>query len=245
MEKIDLHIHSSLSSDAAPSFEEIFRKLKKEGVTKGALTNHIPEPPGHVWYGDCGAVKKLKKQRDRLEDKYGIRVLVGAEIDVINNNGALALPDAVVSEFEIVISGVHRYPTLMRPLPNGESMHYGPAEYYAVSEGVLRNPLVTVLAHPVWAFDKLFPESMQKQANAWFPEIYKREIMRIASEEGKAVELNADEIWRMDDAWFEFGRQYGNTWSIGSDAHKLQFVGCVDVCYEAVKKYGIRKLISV
>jgi histidinol phosphatase-like PHP family hydrolase len=237
--KIDYHIHSRNSSDGSASLDEIAARLKAAGVTEAAITDHIPELPGHVWYGDVGAVVALKKARDRIEDQYGFRLFVGAEIDVIDNSGRLAAPEALVREFEIVISGVHRCPTLMRPLPNKESMHYGPAEYYAISEGVLRNPLVTLLAHPVWAFDRLFMPEHKDQAVSMFPEIYKREIMRVAAHEGKPVEINDAEIHLMDDAWFAFGKTYGTTYSIGSDGHKLENIGNVDRAYAAVARYNI------
>ena len=239
MPKTDYHIHSNNSSDAEANLEDIVVKLKAEGVTSAAITDHIPELPNHTWYGKCGAITELKKKRDRLEDQYGLKLFIGAEIDVIDNSGRLAAPDTLVREFEIVISGVHRYPTLTRPLPNRDSLHYGPAEYYAISEGVLRNPLVTVLAHPVWAFDKLFPTEDLSRAEALFPEIYKREIMRLAAEEGKYVELNSDEVHRMDEAWFSFGREFGTSYSIGSDAHLLKHIGCVERSYNAVDYYKI------
>src|SRR3989339_409603 len=139
MRKIDLHIHSNLSSDALPTMEEVFLKLKREKAAIGALTNHIPEIPGHLWYGGCGAVTRLKKMRDTLEDRYGVRLLIGAEIDLINDAGKLAAPDALIKEFELVLSGVHRFPSLTRyhsgkrdhrPVTNRDSAHYGVAAYY-------------------------------------------------------------------------------------------------------------------
>lgn len=237
--KTDYHIHSANSSDAEAPLEAVVAKLKAEGVTSAAITDHIPELPGHVWYGRCGAVTALKKKRDQLEDQYGLRLFIGAEIDVIDSSGRLAAPDALAREFEIVISGVHRYPTLTRPFPNKDSAHYGPPEYYAISEGVLRNPLVTVLAHPGWAFDRLFPEENKALAGECFPEIYKREIMRIAAEEGKYIELNSAEIHLMDEAWFAFGREFGTRYSMGSDAHTLQNIGSVEPSLHAVEKYKI------
>jgi len=118
-------------------------------------------------------------------------------------------------------------------------MHYGPAQYYAITEGILKNEQVTVLAHPLFAYDFLFPPHKKAEAIRSFPEIYKREIMRIAAEEGKAVELNSDDIDRMDDAWFSFGQTYGTMYSIGSDAHSLKHVGDVKKSYEYVQKYKI------
>src|SRR3989339_1822757 len=114
MKKIDLHLHSDLSSDGKVSFEKIVRKLKEENVQTAALTNHIPEVPGHLWYASCNAVVNLKKERDKLEDTYGVRILVGAEIDVIDVSGRLAAPESLIDEFEFIISGVHRYPNATR-----------------------------------------------------------------------------------------------------------------------------------
>ena len=245
MPRVDLHIHSDLSSDASGSFAEVAAALADRKIATAALTNHIPELSGRVWYGDCDSISKLKLERDRLEDEHGLRILVGAEIDVIDSTGRLAAPTALVEEFEHVVSGVHRYPGMMRhdsgrPVTTGkDSTHYGPAEYYAISEGLLRNPLVNVLAHPLYAIDYLYPKEQKKLAFESFPDIYVREIMRIAAEEGKAVELNAADVSKMDERWFHFGDEYGTAYSLGSDAHGLDRVGEIGPALDAVERYGI------
>ncbi len=245
MPKVDLHIHCNLSSDGSGTFAEVAEVLAGKGIATAALTNHIPELSGRIWYGECDSISKLKAQRDCLEDKHGLRILVGAEIDVIDNSGRLAAPTALIEELDHVVSGVHRYPGMMRldtgqPVTTGrDSTHYGPAEYYAISEGLLRNPLVKVLAHPLYAIDYLYPKEQKKLAFETFPDIFVREIMRIAAEEGKAVELNSSDVSKMDERWFHFGDEYGTTYSLGSDAHGLDRVGEIGPALEAVEKYGI------
>ena len=221
-----------------------------------AITNHIPEIFGHIWYGDCDAIVKMKQKRDILEDRYQLRILIGAEIDVIDTSGTLAYPASNLGEFEFIVSGVHRYPNTTRgsdkkrstrPLPNQDSMHYGIAEYYRISEAILQNPFVNVLAHPLYAFGFLFTEEKKDEAIAGFPEIYIREIMRNAANEGKAIELNSSEIHLMNDQWFMYGDEYRTMYSIGSDAHHPDRIAEVDASYEVVDTYSIPedRIISV
>ena len=248
MKRIDLHIHSNHSSDAMSTIAEIAQIATEKKMDIIAITNHIPEIAGHIWYGDCDSIAKMKRERDALEDKHQLRILIGAEIDVIDTTGALAYPSTNLSEFEFIISGVHRYPNTTRgadkkqstrPFPNQDSMHYGIAEYYRITEGILRNPYVNVLAHPLYAFSFLFTDEMKPNAISNFPEIYIREIMKLAASEGKAVELNASEVHLMNDLWFQYGDAFGTRYSIGSDSHKPQTVCEIQPSLDAMKKYGI------
>ena len=248
MKSIDLHIHSHHSSDATSSLDEIARIAAEKKMDIIAITNHIPEIAGHIWYGDCDSIAKLKHERDGLEDTHQLKILIGAEIDVIDTTGALAYPSSNLSEFEFIVSGVHRYPNITRgadkkqssrPFPNQDSMHYGIAEYYRITEGILRNPHVDVLAHPLYAFSFLFTDEMKPNAISMFPEIYIREIMKLAAQEGKAVELNAAEVHLMNDLWFKYGDEFGTRYSIGSDSHKPQTVCEIQASLDVMKKYGI------
>ena len=248
MKAIDLHIHSNHSSDATSTLDEIAQIASEKKMDVIAITNHIPELAGHIWYGDCDSIIKMKQQRDALEDQHQVRILIGAEIDVIDTTGALAYPSTNLSEFEFIVSGVHRYPIttrgtdkmhFTRPFPNQDSMHYGIAEYYRITEGILRNPHVDVLAHPLYAFSFLFTDELKPNAVSMFPEIYIREIMKLAAMEGKAVELNAAQVHLMNELWFQYGDEFGVQYSIGSDSHKPQTICDVRKSLEVIEKYHI------
>lgn len=247
MIRTDLHFHSELSSDASGTFEEIALALVEQKIEFAALTNHIPEIPGHIWYGDCDAVSKLKSERDKVADKYGVNLLIGAEIDVIDNSGTLAAPQSFIDELEFVVSGVHRYPNVtrnhekhtQRPLRNMDSMHYGLAEYFAISIGLLRNPNIDVLVHPLYALDFLYSEEYKDSCIDEFPEIYIRDIMKIAAEENKAIELNSSVVHRMNEKWFYYGEQYGTKYSIGSDAHSPNRIGNIEKSLKVAEQYGL------
>ena len=247
MIRTDLHFHSALSSDASGTLEEVAVALVENKIQFAALTNHIPEIHKHIWYGDCDSILNIKKERDLVCEKYGINLLIGAEIDVISNSGLIGAPQSLIDEFEFVVSGVHRYPSIMRnsegrvgrPLVNKDSMHYGLAEYFALSVGILRNPGVDVLAHPLWGLDFLYPEEFAESCRDEFPEIYIRDIMKIAAEENTAIELNSAEVHLMGEKWFYYGDQFGTKYSIGSDAHSPKRVGDIEKSLQVADKYGL------
>jgi putative hydrolase len=118
-------------------------------------------------------------------------------------------------------------------------MHYGLPEYYAISVGLLRNPDVDVLAHPLWGLDFLYPAEYKESCRDEFPEIYIRDIMKIAAEENKAIELNSAEVGLLSEKWFYYGREFGTKYSIGSDAHLPERIGDIEKSIEVANKYGI------
>ena len=66
-----------------------------------------------------------------------------------------------------------------------------------------------------------------------------REIMRLAANEGKAVELNASEVHLMNDDWFKYGKEFGTIYSIGSDAHSAGKVCQIEASLSTIARHEI------
>ena len=98
----DLHTHTNYSAHAVNSVTEMIFQAKKLGLKAIAITDHSPSMPdsGHIWH--FGNVDDIPAIVD------GVAVLYGAEVDVMNVNGDMDLPDSYMKRLNWVIASLHK-----------------------------------------------------------------------------------------------------------------------------------------
>lgn len=110
----DLHVHTNLSL-CAPRHSTLAAQLlaaKECGITTLGISNHCWDssfPGASSWYltQDVDHVQEIRKEIAALDDDYGIRILVGAEIEA---SGFLALSPKNADKFDyILISASHTH----------------------------------------------------------------------------------------------------------------------------------------
>jgi putative hydrolase len=102
MLSIDLHIHTLRSSEAFSSLYEIAYEAQNRDMLMIGITDHGPGVPE-------GAVESYFRQGKRLPDRLlGVRLLFGAEMNIMNEAGGLDLPDEVVDLLDLPTAGLHR-----------------------------------------------------------------------------------------------------------------------------------------
>lgn len=110
----DLHVHTNLSScaPATATLEATLRSAKQLGVKTLGISNHCWDaefPGANPWYFPQGVdhVQEIRKEIAALDDDFGIRILVGAEIEA---SGFLALSPKNADKFDyILISASHTH----------------------------------------------------------------------------------------------------------------------------------------
>jgi DNA polymerase (family 10) len=155
------------------------------------------------------SVEDLRRKHleiDRLNRSLrGFRILKGAEVDILAD-GSLDYPDDVLEGLDVVVASIHTRFTLDEA-----------AQTKRVTTA-LRHPRVTLLGHPTGR--------MLGQRDAHPIDL--REIIKVAREEGKALELNAQpDRLDLSERPLREARAAGVMIAIDSDAHdtmSLSFV---------------------
>jgi len=208
----DYHIHTSWTDGKATVKEYIEAALEK-GLKRIAFTEHVRRTSS--WFNSF--IDEVKELREKNK---GLVILYGIEAKALDYNGNLDATKEMLQESEIVLGVVHRYPNRSGGYLNFQELSYNEAAEieFNLACATLRNPYSNVLAHPGGTFEKNF--------GAVFPEEYLKEIIEVANQQGKAIEINS--CYLRD--WSKFLRlcsELNPFISLGSDAHNISQLGDV------------------
>ena len=125
----DMHTHTIASGHAYSTLAENCMTAAKRGHTHIVLSDHAPSMPGapHLIYFMASTPKYVG----------GIRVIKGAEANVLNEDGELDLPEIALKRLEYVIASMHE------PCWNPKDKELVTRAWL----NVLDNPHVTCLGH--------------------------------------------------------------------------------------------------
>lgn len=104
--RADYHVHTR-RSDGQAGIKEIVAAARRAGLQEVALTDHGPRNLGVGVYA-ANAFLQLKRKVTAMETG-GIRVLVGAEANIIGLEGEIDLPESVYSQLDLLLVGLHPY----------------------------------------------------------------------------------------------------------------------------------------
>lgn len=130
--EIDIHTHTIASGHAYSTLDEMAAAASIRGLKAMAMTDHGPEMPGgaHLYH--------FYNLRIIPEYIHGVRILKGAEVNIIDYKGKLDIPDNILKEMDLVIASFHN--------PCIE-----PSDTKNTTEALLSlmdNPLVHIIGHP-------------------------------------------------------------------------------------------------
>ncbi len=97
----DLHTHTIASDHAFSTVRELAEAAAEKKLLALAITDHGPalgDAP-HIWHFEC--------QNALPEYLYGVRLLKGAECNVVDFDGTLDLPDNIIKKLDWVIASMH------------------------------------------------------------------------------------------------------------------------------------------
>ncbi len=212
--RVDLHVHSVASGHAYSTVREIAEAAADKGLEAFALADHGPALPGGAHLFHFWNMRVIPRRM------YGVWVLRSAEVNIVDPQGGLDLPDAALQKLDLVLAGFHP----------GCGYEAGTVEDNTRALlGALRHPLVDVISHPG---NPNYPVDLIKLAEA-------------AREEGKALEINnASYVYTRSGSWEndlsivrEVARR-GGFLSVGSDAHIADFAGELDHAIEIIEEAG-------
>ena len=142
--EIDTHTHTLASGHAYNTLNEMAQAAADKGLKGLAITEHAPEMPGtcHLFY--------FQNLRIVPRKKYGIELLLGTELNIMNAQGETDLPDSVLERLDIAIASIH-----MPCFKDERTIDNVTAAY----EKVMEHPYVDIIGHPD---DGRFPVDMKR-----------------------------------------------------------------------------------
>lgn len=98
---VDTHTHTNVSHHAFSTLEENIAAAAQMGLEGIAMTNHGPDlGDGAVWF-------HFKSARHLPKYVKGVRLLPGAEVDIMDEAGRLDIEDKYLENLELVIASFH------------------------------------------------------------------------------------------------------------------------------------------
>jgi putative hydrolase len=210
----DLHTHTVSSGHAYSTVLEIARAAQEKGLAMVAITDHGPTMPGapHAYhFGNLTAIPSKI---------YGVEILRGAEVNVLDREGGIDLPVSRLKNLDIVLAGLHTY---CFPAGSVEENSHGMI-------AAMRNPWVDIIVHPGNPEFTIDPEK----------------IVKAAVEEGIVIEVNNSSLTtcRVGSMSYckdiaAYVKKYGALVSVGSDSHIALTVGELTAAKELILSAGI------
>ncbi|MFT3952475.1 MAG: phosphatase [Oscillospiraceae bacterium] len=131
----DLHTHTIASTHAYSTILENCTYAAQAGLLAIAMTDHAPSTPDspHIWH--------FENLHCLPREIAGVKVLKGAEVNILDADGNIDIAGALLSKLEWVVASFHQ-PAFA---PATEEIHT--AAYLKAAE----NPHIDVIGHPVMA----------------------------------------------------------------------------------------------
>lgn len=202
----DTHTHTLASGHAYNTIMEMVQSAAAKGLKALAITDHTRGIPGHAMDGAPADVY-FRNMHVIPRELCGIRVLMGAEVNILNG-GSVDLSERALKGLDIAIASIHRQ------CYDDEGIEKNTAAMLKVIE----NPYVDILGHP--------------DGSDW-PLDYEQLVAR-AAQTGTIFELNENSYRdpglrknckENQMTYLALCKKYGVPVAIGSDAHFMDVVG--------------------
>ena len=215
----DLHTHTTYSHGKGSVIDNITAALSK-GLKALGITDHGPRSAPWV-RASVNDFRRMRQEVTELDRRaVGLRVLAGAECNIISLQGALDVPPTIRQQLDIVLAGLHPgilprsgrdWLTLTggnwaAKLSDNWRRRARKANTRAVVQAVLRNH-IDVITHPGYHLD-----------------IDTVELARACARRDTAMEINARHH-EMTVEYVRLAAREGVKFVIGSDAHTPDDVG--------------------
>ena len=137
---LDTHTHTLASTHAYSTVLEMAKYASEAGMEAIAITDHAPAIPdgAHPWH-----FQNLKAIPREI---YGVKILYGAEVNILDLEGNIDLADEVLEKLDVVNASIHA-----PCYKDGDATDHTSA-YLAI----VNNPLVDVICHsgsPAFVYD--------------------------------------------------------------------------------------------
>jgi histidinol phosphatase-like PHP family hydrolase len=191
LETGDWHCHTKYT-DGRNTVLEMCRQARKNGLKLLAFTDHVRKKLPYNFDDLVKDVEIASKKRP------GLKIIVGCETKVLDEEGNLDVSQDVLDKCEIVLATFHSF-------PNSDKK-----ELESALKSMLKRPEVDIWTHPITFFQKC--PMCEREVN---------EIIRMCSKHNVLIEDNIKPRYRSP-RLIEMCRKMGARTVIGSDAHGIE-----------------------
>lgn len=199
---LDTHTHTFASGHSYSTIREMAHAASEKGLQLLGITEHAPKMPGscHEFY-----FQNLKVVDRQM---CGVELLLGAELNILDPDGRVDLPDQLLSKLDITIASLH-IPCMTPGTKEENTRAYINA---------IKNPLINIIGHPD---DRRYPVDY-------------KELVLAAKEYHTLIELNNSSLTEggartnarpLDIEILGLCKEYEVPVVVGSDAHIDHAVG--------------------
>ena len=191
----DIHVHSSWS-DGSSSIYEIAVAGRELGYSYIVISDHSKAVKFAGGLTEETLLKKMGEIRGINEQISGIKVLCGAEVDILSN-GRLDYPDEILARLDLCLGAIH--------------LSFKDRVTQRLCKA-MENPYIDIIAHPTGR--------LISSREGY--EIDLQPVLEQAAKTKTALEINAyyDRL-DLSDLNCRRAKELGCKFSLGSDAHKL------------------------
>ncbi len=212
--EIDTHSHTIVSGHAYNTIREMADMAAKKGLKGLAVTEHAPKMPGstHLYY-----FQNLKVVPRQM---CGIELLMGVELNIMEESGGVDLPEGVIRELDISIASLHT------PCYEGERSKETITRTYL---NTMKKDYIDIIGHPD---DGRFPVDYDVLARA-------------AKETGTLLEVNNSSLnpggFRQNtkenaEKMLKSCKKYGAKVVLGTDSHVDVTIADYGYVYEVLEE---------
>ncbi|OUP85744.1 phosphatase [Lachnoclostridium sp. An169] len=211
--KVDTHSHTLASGHAYNTMREMAEAAAAKGLQALAITEHAPEMPG-----TCGLF--YFQNLDVVpREMCGIRLLLGAEVNIMDPDGNIDLPEKTCRDLDIVVASIH---------PPCYGLGHTAEENTRAYVETMKKPYVNIIGHPD---DGRFPFDYEV-------------LVKTAKETHTLLELNNSSLRPQSSrkgtrenmlTMLDLCRQYEVPVTTGSDAHVYADAGNFSRVEEVLK----------
>lgn len=101
--ELDVHTHTIASGHAYSTIREMMKEASKKGLKLLGITEHAHGIPGtcsDIYFENLKVVPR---------EMYGVELMLGAEINILDYDGNLSLEDRIIDKLDIRIAGIHNH----------------------------------------------------------------------------------------------------------------------------------------
>lgn len=199
---LDSHTHTIASGHAYSTLHEMARTAAQKGLSLLGITEHAPGMPNTTNAGYFSNMRILPRRM------YGIEVMHGAEVNIMDYRGSLDLDTDLLKKMDVTVASLHI--PCIKPGTREENTN-------AFLE-VMKNPYINIIGHPD---DSRYP-------------IDYLALVQAAKEHGVLLELNNGSLNPLgarkdpvpnDVVLLRYCMQYQVPVILNSDAHTQEDVG--------------------
>lgn len=210
---LDIHSHTVACQHGYSTVQEIAKQARDIGLELFAVTEHGPKLlPGHneFFFRNIKVIPR---------EMYGVKILRGAEVNILDEDGNIDLSERALKRLDIVIASLHE------PIIPPRDIHSNTKALI----NAIKNPYIDIIGHP---------------GNPRFP-IDIDSVVQAALDNNKLLEIN-NHSFRARRGSFrnclklaKRVKDAGGIVALGSDSHISFHIGIFDKALELIKEAGL------